>query len=405
MKFSKIEINNFKSFDDVVINLNDLNVVVGECASGKSNFIEVFRFLKDLCEDFDGGIRKHGGPFLQNYNLKTSKPTRIKIEMDCEKQLMSVTDENNKVFYNSIAYNLCINFKHNNPVIIEEMVKFDYNVESNDSEILSQNSFFLKNDGNEIIAGFENEEKYVDLEFFAPKSLLNIVNNNLQIKKELIINSPLTSIPVKWLNLFKSINFYNFDPKFCKLETNNGNNILTEYGENLSAVLDDILKQDNYKKEFLNLISILIPYIEGINVELIGDNRRIFKIKECYSQEYVFSPFVSDGTVNILALISALYFEKGNIILIEEVEKHIHPSLLMKIVGMIKEVSNNKQIVITTHSPEILDYCDLKDICLVYRDLNGNSNISKPDDDEDVRKFSEELGIGNVFLNNYLMLK
>lgn len=69
-----------------------------------------------------------------------------------------------------------------------------------------------------------------------------------------------------------------------------------------------------------------------------------------------------------------------------------------------KEVSSNKQIVITTHSPEILKFCELNDIFLISRNKNGFSNISKPIDNDIVRPFIEELGIDEVFVDNYLGL-
>ena len=72
MKISKIEIKNFKSFEDVSLNLSNFNAVVGECASGKSNFIEAFKFLKDRCENIEKGINMHGDPLFRilNINLK-----------------------------------------------------------------------------------------------------------------------------------------------------------------------------------------------------------------------------------------------------------------------------------------------------------------------------------------------
>lgn len=75
MKISKIEIENFKSFENICANLNNFNVVVGECASGKSNFIEAIRFLKDISENAENGINKHGNYFMQNFKHNTDNPT------------------------------------------------------------------------------------------------------------------------------------------------------------------------------------------------------------------------------------------------------------------------------------------------------------------------------------------
>jgi predicted ATPase len=44
----RIRIRNFKSFKDVEVDLGLTNVLVGPNMSGKSNFIDVFRFLLDL---------------------------------------------------------------------------------------------------------------------------------------------------------------------------------------------------------------------------------------------------------------------------------------------------------------------------------------------------------------------
>lgn len=43
----KIEIKNFKSLKDCSIELRDFNVVIGPNASGKTNFVELFKYLRD----------------------------------------------------------------------------------------------------------------------------------------------------------------------------------------------------------------------------------------------------------------------------------------------------------------------------------------------------------------------
>ena len=69
---------------------------------------------------------------------------------------------------------------------------------------------------------------------------------------------------------------------------------------------------------------------------------------------------------------------------------------------MMKEVSSkNKQIILTTHNPELLNYCDIEDICLISRDDDGFSIIKKPSDNEIVKKFMEDLSIGEIFVDGY----
>ncbi|MHC3130004.1 MAG: AAA family ATPase [Candidatus Bathyarchaeota archaeon] len=43
-----IRIDNFKSFKKLDVTLNQFNVLIGANASGKSNFVSIFSFLKDI---------------------------------------------------------------------------------------------------------------------------------------------------------------------------------------------------------------------------------------------------------------------------------------------------------------------------------------------------------------------
>lgn len=172
----------------------------------------------------------------------------------------------------------------------------------------------------------------------------------------------------------------------------------------MPVILDNILKDDVKRKKFLNLLGNLLPNINNIEVEKVIEDHRIFKLFEDYSNISIPAPLVSDGTSDIIALIVALYFEKGDFIFIEEPERNIHPALLSKIVYMIKEASNKKQIIITTHSPEVLKSADLNDIFLISRDTNGFSVISKPINNEILKPFIDELGIDEVYIDDYLGL-
>lgn len=78
MKISKIKLTNYKSFEDVHIELNYFNAIVGDCAAGKSNFIEVFKLLKNICENNTNGFNMSCGCFIQNLKHK-SDPSYLNI--------------------------------------------------------------------------------------------------------------------------------------------------------------------------------------------------------------------------------------------------------------------------------------------------------------------------------------
>lgn len=114
---------------------------------------------------------------------------------------------------------------------------------------------------------------------------------------------------------------------------------------------------------------------------------------------------MSDGTINITALIIILYFERKPLIIIEEPERTIHPHLISKIVDMMKDVSERfeKQIIVTTHNPEMVKYAGLENILLVNRNGEGFSQISRPFEKEEVKIFLEnEMGIEELYVQNLL---
>jgi predicted ATPase len=114
---------------------------------------------------------------------------------------------------------------------------------------------------------------------------------------------------------------------------------------------------------------------------------------------------ISDGTINITALIIALFFEKKPLTIIEEPERNIHPYLISKVVEMMKDASNNIQILVSTHNPEIVKLADLENLLLISRDKEGFSVISRPSEKENVKTFlKNEIGIEELYIQNLLEL-
>ncbi|MCD6512239.1 MAG: AAA family ATPase, partial [Thermoplasmata archaeon] len=62
MSISRIEVKNFKSFKELKIDIGKFNVLIGTNASGKSNFVNIFKFLRDIMTlGLDNAISLQGG--------------------------------------------------------------------------------------------------------------------------------------------------------------------------------------------------------------------------------------------------------------------------------------------------------------------------------------------------------
>ena len=152
------------------------------------------------------------------------------------------------------------------------------------------------------------------------------------------------------------------------------------------------------------MLNEFLPFVEGISVENNIDKSFSYKMQERYSNRTFHANFLSDGTVSLLAIIIALYFEDlSNIIILEEPERNIHPKLLANLLASAEDVSSEKQVIITTHNPEFLKHIKIENVRLIQRDSQGYTLISTPGNSETVKCFLQnDLGLDDLFLQDML---
>lgn len=441
MELKSLMVENFKSFEKISIDLNDLNIFIGSNSSGKSNFVQIFKFLQDLNKhNLDIAISKQGGvDYLRNINIANSKPLKIKLSSN-NSEMFPISNKKNENMIGIVYktnYSFSINFKDRDEpydilqdelelhVIFIDMDSFSesshsdelnnilktlktYDMNKNETkisntEILGNNIIKVSNKSGKLSLEFENEN--LAKEDLFPKAILEYAESDLKRESSsLLIETVISKIPISWGEHITDISFYDFDPKSCKTAAKLTDNIpLKENGENLSIILEHILKNEKKKKKFFNLLNDLLPSIKNMDIKDFVDNSRIFELRESYSKEnYIPASLVSDGSSNIIALIVALYFQRGDLIFIEEPERNIHPKLLSKVVEMMKDSSKHHQIFTTTHNPEMLKYINPENIYFISRDNNGYSTITKPLEEEDLKPLIEEIGIEELFIDDIL---
>ncbi len=414
MSIKSVEIRNFKSFKDLKIELGNFNVLVGANASGKSNFVSIFKFLRDIATSgLDNAISLQGGTeYIRNMNIGAGENLSIKIVSDSEVRMIQRIKMGiiGLKIYNTI-YEFVLKFhkkgsgfKIVKDILIQELefVK----LEKIRQEIKEEKKFgkgkiiISRNNGKVKINMNKPEGVELKIENIFPPFLQEekIPAHTLLMETPFFILSPLESIN-------SAISIYDFDPKLPKKATPiTGKAELEEDANNLSIVLKNIIENRERKRKLFNLVKELLPFVENLNVEKFADKSLLFKLSESYfKNKYLPASLISDGTINMTALIVALYFEKKPFIIIEEPERNIHPHLISKVVEMMKDASRQKQILVTTHNPEFVKYAGLENILLVSRDENGFSTISRPADKEEVKSFlKNDIGIEELYVQNLL---
>lgn len=127
----------------------------------------------------------------------------------------------------------------------------------------------------------------------------------------------------------------------------------------------------------------LVPNISRIKLDQDDKRETLLSLVDRYSDYAVPASEASDGTLRILAFLTALYdVSQPSLICFEEPENGIHPWLLNRLMQLLQAVStegiNGKpsQIIITTHSPVLLNYVLPEQIRAVELDEKGQTKIS-----------------------------
>ncbi len=144
-------------------------------------------------------------------------------------------------------------------------------------------------------------------------------------------------------------------------EPDAGTNLKSD-GSNLASVLQLLSREDKKKLERLcGVLGTIVPDTTKVRTVKHGKRLSLEFTQEWKSngeaKSVRFEAFsMSDGTLRALGILSS-FFQKAipTLIAIEEPESTIHPEALGSILDVIRSFARSTQIVITTHSPELLD--------------------------------------------------
>lgn len=406
LRIEWIKAHNFKNFKDLNVSLDDFNVVIGANSSGKSNFIQIFNFLKHIAvHSLDNAISMQGGAeYLVNFDQQdktiwievmfkaVGRPPRIRVPMG-----------------RRIGFIRC---KYTFEIRLEGQARSDIISDKLRLDLVSVASGNI--DPEEVIGHLtiekgEDGERHIDVKVDGKKrKLKHPIFRDIWERRQFLIleDHAITRYLISDIShFFYSSNVYDFDLKAAKsASTIKGMAGLENNGSNLAVVLKNTLQIKDARKSFLNFLIDFFPFVESIDIKQSLDNSFVFTVKEKYfKQTPLPATLISDGTASIAAIILALYFERNELSVFEEPERSIHPGMILRLVETFKDASNISQIIVTTHNPELLRHVDIENIFTVTRNDIGESKIIKPKNLEVVKQFlDEDMGVEDLFVQKLL---
>jgi predicted ATPase len=421
MPIQQVHVENFKSFSELDIDLSRFNVVIGSNAAGKSNFISIFKFLRDIARHgLANAIALQGGSeYIRNARIGNGRDLVIRISYTPDQKLEIIdhkTGENALLGIQSCesSYEFAIRFDAEGDgfVITRDRLVIGCEVSSCEQKEPGVFDTCTLGHGEIQVTNEQGNVKFaVQIPDGCPLSendVIPVFFRGVQLRKQALLLESSYAYPLPHVEkFFDRIAIYDIDPKLPKRgAVITGKRDLEEDASNLAVVVKTIIEDPEKKRKFSNLLHDTLPFVEDFSVQKFMDVSLILTLRERYARSHDLpASSLSDGTITIFALIIALYFEDKPFVVIEEPVRHIHPFLVARVMAMMKESSERRQLMITTHSTEVVKHVSLGDILLITRDREGFSVISRPADKEEVRTFLEnEIGIEELFVQNLLGL-
>lgn len=108
---------------------------------------------------------------------------------------------------------------------------------------------------------------------------------------------------------------------------------------------------------------------------------------------------LSDGTLKLLAYITAVSLPEPQLLCFEEPENFVHSRLLELIVEILKK--SEKQVLLSTHSPYLVDFVQPEDVIVVEK-KETETTIRRIREPEKLREALKEIGLGELWYSGQL---
>lgn len=365
-RIESIRVENYRALRKVGLdNLTPMTVLLGPNGSGKSTVFDVFNFLSEC---FQYGLRHAWDRRGRGKELKSRGASGpIIFELKYREKLKTPI----------ITYHLEIDEGSKGPEVVEEWLQWRRGTRGQPFRFLE----FRRGIG-KAVSGEEPDEhdKRVETNLRSPD--LIAVNTLGQFTEHPRV-AALREFITDWYVSYLSIDSTRNQPEAGPQER------LSKSGENLPNVIQYLKEQHADRLEdIFSVLRARIPRLERVEAEPMPDGRLLLQIKDAPFEQPVLSKFASDGTMKMLAYLTVLYDpEPPRFIGIEEPENFLHPRLLPELAEECRAASERSQLLITSHSPFLLNAMRAEEVRVLYRDEQGYTQAVRACDIQGIREF------------------
>jgi predicted ATPase len=313
----ELRLRNYRAFTDARLVLDDVTFLVGRNGAGKSTLMDAFSFVSEAVTDSLGtALERRGGHLgLLPKHLRGSGGRQgVSVAIRFERQGES-----------PILYG----FRTGRGHVVEQEILEGGQAPS------------FERDENGFRSGIPSLQPDID-----PRTLaLPLVAGSNKV----------------WMTIIEAlrlISVHQFSPQAIRSEPKIGSERrLSRDGHNAGDILKHIKPKD--KRWIETWLAAAVPGFKDVSTDTVV-GRRVFVFAQEGDAGHVGlfdSSQMSDGTLRSLGILLALrQSPRPSIVLLDEIEDSLHPPAHGVLLDAIDEASEEFPVVVSTHSPEILNY-------------------------------------------------
>ena len=392
MKLTNVSIHHYKSLSSVDVKMHpQVTILVGPNAAGKSNFVDALRFLRDAAKDnLDHAVVARGG-LTRIRQSSTGRPFNIGLGIDVVQEFDSLAPQPGRYVLDIASTGGNYRVEREEAVChFEDYRQDDEDDPSTEKAVLEENGYTRDKQGNIT----EHGE--------SAQALPEEMHDQLALGTfgESFFFTPRGDALKAFIERWKFSSLY---PNTLRmLTTPDADGALREDGSNWASVIRAARRTTRGKKmldRVNEMMRAVLPDFQEVSVTTAGSYLvPNFKFGNDKSSVRTFDPVqLSDGTLRIFGILLSLYQSPAPpLVVIEEPEQTVQPGVLGMLAEAFKEVSENTQIIITTHSPQLIEHFLPENIRVVTM-TDGLTHITP------IRKSQQEaVGQGLMGLGEFM---
>ncbi len=406
MKLKEIRVDGYKNLIDCKIPLGDFNVLVGPNNSGKSNLLEVLTVLTFSCFGdekmrlavFNGYPARAVGSSICHLEGYKNKPMQVGITLE-----LNIKSEKWLVQYDATIQ--CDEEKKDMGGFIGESLK----AKKTNTTGIAKN--YIK-----------RQEKV--LEVCGKKHPISKSNSSFIAIKTFYPD--YEGLPEEFLFIFISVietiftHIFAMSPEGLRYAINEATEFddwrvtsfdLLEGMEKIKAKNESHFKL--LKETFCHVLDLEDMEFSVQEIPIASKEKKdedtLKRVRSCYIKRvgsgYAPIEEFSDGTLMVLSILAALLSEErgGPIFCLEELENCLHPAAVEKLLRFMQEHADRWPVLLTTHSPYIVNGVKPADVIVAVVDETGATHFEKIKDRKALNNYlkSGYMSFGDLMATNF----